>query len=131
MTRISFVRLLLQGWIFSSHVLLAQPIKSDTSFVEAAIVDARQLYFSTVKAQSNLYNGAYYLEYNQREEEHPYFLNDDWTMGSITYDNNHYEDVPLLYDISQQKIVTEHLSTASKIALVSQKVQRFVIFDHT
>lgn len=130
MTRV-FAALFLSLMLVSSTDLTAQGNASDTSFRSAATALARQFYFQSIKAQSNLYIGSDYVEYNQRQDEHPFFLTDDWAMGSITYDGDEYEEVPLMYDISQQKVVAEHLSTASKIALVSQRVHRFKIYDHT
>ncbi len=55
---------------------------------------------------------------------------DDWTDGSVVYWNELYENVPLLYDIQNDLIVTEH-NRGNPIKLVTEQVQSFTILGHT
>ena len=133
MTRIYFYAGILFIFSISTQHTTAQPLshKPDTSFITIAKKTAKELYFSSIIPESSLNNGGDYAEYDQRDEEHPYFLTDDWATGSVFYDNDYYYDVPLMYDISQQKVISEHYSSASKIALVNKKIRRFTLLDHT
>ena len=42
-----------------------------------------------------------------------------------------YENVPLFYDLSRDKVITEHSINASKIELISEKIARFSMAGHT
>jgi hypothetical protein len=68
--------------------------------------------------------------YQSKEEEHPYFPADDWTFGMIVYDEDVYDNVPLMYDISQDKVLTEHVLNGSVMELVAKKVDRFTMEKH-
>ena len=131
MTRLAYVVFILSHVILSPIFSQAQNARPDTSFITHAIENTKQLYTASTHFESSINNGGDYVEYNQRDEEHPYFMNDDWVMGSVLYDNDLYKDVPLMYDLSQQKLIFEHYSSANKISLVNKKINRFNIFGHT
>ncbi len=98
---------------------------SDTSFYSLAKKNAEQLYTKTPGAYAQLYNGRAYSEYRQVAEEHPYlFL--DWVEGTICYAGKVFEDVPMMYDLSSDELITEH-SSGAKIALQSERVS-FIVF---
>lgn len=101
----------------------------DSSFVADARKNAIALYSKATGPQSHIYNGNSYIEYHQQEEEHPYFIN-EWMDGSITYENQYYENIPLIYDISNDKIITDHQYNVNKIQLISSKVSSFTLQQH-
>jgi hypothetical protein len=106
-----------------------QKFKSDTVFIAKATNHALRLYAQSVGAQSGLHNGSAYVEYQPLKEEHPYFI-PEWAEGNIQYDGNLYDRVPLLYDLSTDKVITEHTGTLDKIQLVDEKVQFFILNKH-
>ena len=107
----------------------AQNFKPDSSFLADAQKSAVQLYSQSLSAQSHLYNGSAYTEYRSQNEEHPYFI-DEWLEGTIQYDGDLYENVPLLYDISKDKLITDHQYTVNKIELINERIGYFTIKDH-
>jgi hypothetical protein len=108
----------------------AQPVKNDTTFLTASAKYAVHLYAQTLKGESLLHNGTQYREYNSLNEEHPYFLSDDWMEGSIVYQNDRYDNISIQFDISADKVITEHSTSGQKIELIDKKITQFTISDH-
>ncbi len=106
-----------------------QSIRADSSFVAAASKKAIALYTTGIAGQSHLYNGNAYIEYQQQKEEHPYFI-DEWIDGSVVYENELYQNVPLLYDINKDRLITDHQYNINKIQLISSKVKSFTLKQH-
>jgi hypothetical protein len=115
--------------IFNVFCLRAQV--TDTTFVEAAVKNVTRLYTHSIKGQTILYNGSEYREPEQTDEEHPFFESNDWVYGSVTYFGEKFDNVPLLYDICTQKVVTENYYNAQEVALVYEKLSQFSLSSHT
>ena len=111
------------------NVCFAQQSKTDTAFVAESEKKVSALYTAAIQHQSRLYNGSDYIIYIPRNEEHPYFEVDDWAYGSVEYWNELYENIPLMYDINTDQIITEH-NRGNPIKLLPEKVQSFTILDH-
>lgn len=114
-------------FLSSAH---AQTAKNDTAFVSKSVLYAKKVYTSATGPQSHLYNGSAYVDYVQLEEEHPYYLTNDWSTGSIVYENQRYEDVSLMYNIHSDKVICENHSGAL-VDLVATKVSFFEYSGHT
>lgn len=119
-----FVSMLSQTFCYSQ----SHPI--DTAFLTTSKTKIVSLYAESIQQQSRLYNGTDYVLYVARDEEHPFFSMDDWTFGSITYWGELYENVPVMYDLSTDQVITEH-NRGNPIKLIPEKVDGFVISDHT
>jgi hypothetical protein len=105
----------------------SQPFKSDTSFVAAATSHAVKFYTNAIQGQAQLYNGSDYAEYRSLQDEHPYFGTDDWVYGTVFYDGYLYENVPLLYDISTDQLLTETYYSSSIMKLIKDKITYFTL----
>ena len=108
----------------------AQQISADTAFLAVSHKKSIALYAASIQHQSRLYNGSDYNIYLPKNEEHPYFRMDDWVYGSIVYWDELYENVPLLYDVSVDQLITEH-NRGNAIKLIAEKIQSFTILEHT
>jgi hypothetical protein len=120
--------LLLTSIIFSP-VTGQQTSTSDTLFLTRAVANATLLYEKTLDNQSILYNGTQYIEPDQVDDHHPFFFSDDWIMSSVEYDGQQFENVPLLYDLTNDKVVSES-HNGSLIELIRDKLISFTIADH-
>jgi hypothetical protein len=107
-----------------------QRVSPDTTFLAAANKKSMRVYTESIQQQSRLFNGSDYIIYVPDKDEHPYFQVDDWLFGSIVYWGELYDNVPLLYDLSNDQVIAEH-DGGSPIKLVAEKIQRFTISDHT
>lgn len=125
------MRLILITLIFITSLTgFSQPVRQDTAFVALADAKEIQLYDDFIGGQSRLYNGTEYHDYLTKDEEHPYFGINDWSEGSIIYDDDLYKNVELFYDISRDQVITEHKLTGGKIEMIAKKISKFTINNH-
>ncbi len=101
--------------------------RSDTSFVALAKQYARGLHEAALGTQARLYNGSRYVDPVFNDEEHPFFLSEDWLTGSVVYDGEEFIDVPLMFDMMNQALVAEHRPSGHAIRLIDEKLTQFSI----
>jgi hypothetical protein len=77
----------------------------------------------------NLFNGRVYYVYDSRQEEHQFFENKKWTRGTIEYDGQQFDSIPMLYDIVRDEVVIKHFN-GDNLLLQPGKVRQFKLFDH-
>jgi hypothetical protein len=118
--------LLLCCGLLCSVVLFGQNFRKDTLFLAEAKRNAINSYSTAIGGQSHLYNGSAYSEYVSQRDEHPYFL-DEWVEGSVTYDGEFHDNVPILYDLSQDRVIIDNAFSVKKVMLVNEKVSAFTI----
>ncbi len=104
---------------------------ADTTFLQAAIQNSIQVYQRTLAGQVKLYNGSRYQAPANTIDQHPYFSSDDWIMGDVFYDGQFFTNVPLMYDIYNSLLITEHYSNGQSVQLIIEKVNHFSIAGHT
>lgn len=102
----------------------------DTTFITSAKANTIDLYQKALRTQSRLYNGSKYAAPKQTFEQHPYFASEDWITGAVFYDGEYFADIPLMYDLLLDAIVTEHYPSGHFLELVPEKLQRFSMGDH-
>src|SRR5690242_20423574 len=117
------------SFVLANGYLLGQNVKVDSSFIADAKKNVIASYNNAINAQSHLYNGSAYAEYISQNDEHPYFI-DEWIDGSVTYDEEFHDNVPLLYDISADRLIVDNQFSIKKVMLVFEKVSDFRIRDH-
>lgn len=102
---------------------------ADTAFVTASVQFAKKLHRSRVQGESLLYNGSDYREYRPLKDEHPFYLSDDWVLGSVTYDGQFYDQVYLQLDIEKDQLVIENFNFGTQVQLVKNRVAAFTLGD--
>ena len=103
---------------------------ADTSFLTRAKENTVMLHHRALGVQSRLYNGSKYLAPDHTLDEHPFFASEDWVTGSVFYDGEYFEDIPLMYDLYSGALVTEHVPSGHPIQLVRTKLKQFSIGKH-
>jgi hypothetical protein len=99
-------------------------------FQKEALHFTQNLYNQYFEKDSRLFIGTEYNEFDKPTSGHSFFLSSDFIDGSITYDLQYYDSVPLLFDLVGDELLTERLSDAVKIRLVQEKVSEFSIANH-
>lgn len=115
--------------LLCSVLSFGQISKSDTAFVAQARRNAIAQYATAIGGQSHLYNGSAYTEYISQKDENPYFI-DEWLDGSVVYDKERHTNVPILYDLSLDRVIIDNPFSIKKVMLVNEKVAEFSIQDH-
>ncbi|THU41490.1 hypothetical protein FAM09_05115 [Niastella caeni] len=106
--------------------------KAQTNALAATptIVKAGDVYNPFIENQSRLYNGIEHLGYSIRIKGHAYFLQKELAIGTIMYDELEFANVPMLYDLSKDQVIVQHLNGFSRLGLVSEKVKEFTLLNH-
>jgi hypothetical protein len=88
------------------------------------------LYQSATTLSQHLYNGPRYHIYDSRSKDHQFFQVEDWKEGVIDYDGQHFEAVPMLYDIVKDVVVIKYYGRSGLIQLQSERVEKFAFINH-
>jgi len=108
-----------------------QAFRSDTFLIERAKQKAQVAYQLFEGVQSRLYNGKLYRDYSiPLSEGHPYFSTDQFETGSIRYDGMFFENVPLLYNIVSDEVITPHYNKVQWVSLRNDKIESFNFGGH-
>jgi hypothetical protein len=99
--------------------------QNDTAFYNASLANTIQFYESSLKGQQLYYNGSAYTELELTDdEEFPYFMTSEWQTGSIDFSGHHFNNIPLLYDITTDQVLSE-IFNDNIIALNPAKLSGF------
>jgi hypothetical protein len=115
-------------FVLSHTILFGQ---SDSLVLISSRQSLTKLYDQAIGENTRLYNGIEFIDPFQRKtiEGFPYFLEDDWEDGSIFYDGQLYENIPLLFDVYQNRVIVDHPRSHTKIELITEKIKYFTISD--
>lgn len=118
--------------LFLPFTVKAQTPSTDTTFLKQAVTAAIQSYRDAVGVQAHLYTGPeYYVTVKPYVDGHQYFLDKSLHDGSVLYDGTWFSEVPLLYDLSADELVTIHQGSGYFQKMVKQKTDAFVLNGHT
>lgn len=113
---------------------LAQSTTPDSSLLATTRTLLEQRYAATVQDQSILYNGGEYFNYTryyQQVEGNQFFGSAQEEIGAIYYDGHYYGQVPLLYDIHLDQVITKQPTNSFTLRLISNRVKYFSLHGHT
>lgn len=129
---IKLLYLTLFGLLAAPLMLNAQDAPADTSFIQQAVSNSVDLYRKAVGTQAHLYTGPeYYVPFKSYVEGHQFFKVKTFEKGSVLYDGTWFYDVPMLYDLDMDEVVTIHPGSGTSQRLVKQKVDFFKVNGHT
>lgn len=90
------------------------------------------VYYQSLGEQSPLYKGSEYIEYAYSlQEGDPFFGSAGWVNGDIYFDGMMFHEVPLLYDIVKDEVITQDFQKIYKINLPADRIQLFTMQGHT
>lgn len=91
----------------------------------------RRVFEFNLAEQSRLYNGTEYQFYNPNIEGSAY-MNDAkfFDKGSVVYDGVQFDDVPLMYDLHTDQVISLLYDQYNKFRLVEDKVGQFDLYNH-
>ena len=114
-----------------SQIAISQAVKSDSVEGQSKAEKNIEIYFNkAVGSQSRLFNGFSYVGYRSNIDGSPYFLEQNlFRNGTVVYDGFKYENVPLLYDIYKDFLVSNNYESSLQFSLISDRVSSFTILD--
>ena len=86
-------------------------------------------YKQATALSQNLYNGRVYYLYDPRSEEHQFYVDRKWEKGSVYYDGQRFDSIPMMYDIVRDELVIRSL-VGDYMLLQSDRVKYFDLMDH-
>lgn len=84
-------------------------------------------YRENILLDQDIVSGGYYVDPSKNIEGHPYFESRNFENGEIKINGLIYKEVPLLYDIWNDEILTFQPVHKKKILVRADKVQEFAI----
>ncbi|RZK60177.1 MAG: hypothetical protein EOO91_02395 [Pedobacter sp.] len=122
---------------FTSFLILAALISSvsygqspNLDSATIAVQKAQAFFDKEIKSQSRLFNGTAYLTYGSNVKGTATFDDLSLTNGTVVYDGIRYDDIPLLYDLYLDNLVTTSFGNAAMVSLIKDKVSGFYINKH-
>jgi len=114
-----------------SLVAYGQSMPNDTLLINKTYQQAVLNFNKGIGQQSRLYNGPAYDFYPFNSETSAYF-NDLRTFdrGTVFYDGFRFTNIPLLYDLYKDLVITILPDSVSKYSLISERVTDFYHLDH-
>lgn len=86
-----------------------------------------EAYRSNIPLHQEIVSGGYYVDPPQNIEGYPYFKSKNFEYGSLTINGLTYENVPLLYNIFTDEIVTFHPVHKQKTLIKTEKIDGFIL----
>lgn len=87
-------------------------------------------YDRAMEGNLHVYNGSEYIPYRSLQDEHPFFLTDEWTNGTILYDGEWFTELPMLFDVEKELVVISYYYKGIKMQLNSDRVSEFTLNGH-
>ena len=116
--------------LLSSFHSIAQAADGDSTYHNQSVRNAIDYYMTSMGKRTNLYNGSEYIFYSNGISGHPFFESDHLIRCEIEYDGTVYYDVPLAYDLVQDRIFTTDSSMNFNIQLFNERVRYFQMSGH-
>lgn len=88
-----------------------------------------EAYQSNIPLHQEIVSGGYYVDPPQNIEGYPYFKSKNFEYGSLTINGLTYENVPLLYNIYSDEVVTFHPVHKQKTLIKTEKIDGFILPD--
>jgi hypothetical protein len=108
----------------------SQSLQPDSTAYFDRIHAAIRSYEQFTGTQSRLYNGIEYLAYQYPATGIPFFGTAEWSLGSISYDGETFNQVSMLYDLLRDQLVILYFDSASRIVLRPELISWFKIQGH-
>ncbi|QEC76927.1 hypothetical protein [Mucilaginibacter ginsenosidivorax] len=108
-----------------------QTVTDDSTMQKIAIGHVVDAYNTSIGQMSRLYNGPEYEFYDPLIKGNACFLDvNAFKTGSVNYDGIFYANVPMMYDINKDLVVTLLYNGFSKYSLINSRLQSFDLLSH-
>lgn len=116
--------------IFIALTKLPAQEKYDSISIQQSKDRITSRYEKVMEGTHHLYNGSEYFDYEPIDNEHPYFLTEEWSYSDLKYDGDWFHNVPLLFNIDQNKLIASYYYNGNLMQLVESRVDEFILQGH-
>jgi hypothetical protein len=106
----------------------------DTTFADRSFANAARVYNSSIRDQSLLYNGIEYKPFPEPYDGHPFFESEYVEEGTVFFDGEVYEGMPIQYDLLSDLLILEHYDQLGYVGMMQphqEKITQFSLLNHT
>jgi len=114
-------------FVFPFQIIKGQ---SSVTAEESSFLSAKTYFKNEVRENTHLYTGKEYYKYESGITGFPFFETNQMQNGDVFYDGNLYKNVPLLYDIVRQAVVINQYHQETRIQLLTEKIDYFILNGH-
>ncbi len=118
------------AFIFSFFVFLSEA-NAQQSLQDSMVMQAKNnvviLFFDAIKENIGLYNGSEYLHSPYNIKSSCFFKSADILNGSVYYDGNFYENIPMHFDMATNDVVIPDYTKSYLVKLIASKIDYFII----
>ncbi|MBM3178128.1 MAG: hypothetical protein FJZ78_08995 [Bacteroidetes bacterium] len=93
--------------------------------------NALEAYQIALGPQTHLNNGSSFKPSYVSRTEHPFFLDPQFTKGSVTYDKVFYNNAKLLFNLSTNELLLKDSVSGKTMRLIEDNISNFSIHNHT
>ncbi len=114
-----------------SAVMMGQ--SQDQDFLESSLSSVHERYRQQFPQPVFLHTGPEYVFYDVGINGHPFFPDEDFSMGSAIVKGRRFPEVSLLYDAYKDKLVIEHFNAFNYfewLEVVPEKVDSFTVYGY-
>lgn len=116
----------LVAFLLISINILGQTYYSDSALVSGSSTYIKKYYYSTRNEFAPLYRGTVHYSYPADLIGIPYYLNYEWQIGKVIYEDELYENISMKYDqVKDQLIVLNNRESKIPLELFSPRVKEF------
>lgn len=129
--RYTLILILLYCALFGNNRVLAQDKIADSVQLHQTTVNMAAMFNKAVVEQSRLYNGPAFVPYSFKSETNGNFQDvTNFNTGSVNYDGIVYTNVPLIYNIDRDMLISRLYNGFALYTLLSDRVYEFDLLNH-
>lgn len=97
---------------------------------QTSLAYTQKFYDQALQGQTFLFNGPEYKRFKGYSDDHPFFELNYFREGSVLYEEEQYDSIPLLYDVSIDELIISHINHSGRVVelqLNKNKVKQFLL----
>jgi hypothetical protein len=129
--RVAAAAVLLVAWATPWRAAAQAGASADSVSLALVVAAAKRLSTQTQQPEARLLSGTEYVNYSRPNSTgHQFFQSSIAQPGSINFDGQLFTDVPLLYDLRRDKVLTPLPGRETNLQLLAEKATSFTLGGH-
>ena len=117
--------------VFANSTVMAQDRPADSVQLHTIAKNMEAVFNKAIGDRSGLYNGPAFIPYNFRSKTNANFKDTtSFSNGAVNYDGVVYTNVPLIYNLHKEVLVSHLYNGFSLYTFLNDRVYTFDLLDH-